>query len=320
MSVTFDATRDGSSNGWRRWALLASIALIGILGRHALYSLLQLAFSNAEYSHILLVLPIVLAFVILERNHEKLNSSSSLLGVVLVLLGVAVWFSARIVPAVFGLTLQISAVVLWIWASVFLIYGWKVFRAALFPMLFLLLLIPWPAPVVEKLTELLQAGSTAAAFWMFKMAGIAVTRQGFVISLPSMDIEVAKECSGIRSTVMLFVTTLVLGQWYLTSTWRKMLLALLVFFIGILRNGLRIFILSVLGTYVNEGWLDGNLHHRGGVAFFVLGLAMIVLVLWLLKRSETGHRPKFAHPSAARSSANPTSSGGRCDPPTFNPR
>jgi exosortase len=289
MSVTFDATRDGSSNGWRRWALLASIALIGILGRHALYSLLKIALSNAEYSHILLVPPIVLAFVFLEQRHEKAHGSSRLLGVVCVLLGIAVWLCARMVPAAFELTLEISTVVLWIWATVFLVYGSNLFRAALFPMLFLLLLIPWPAPMVERLTELLQAGSTAAAFWMFKMAGIAVTRQGFVLSLPSIDIEVAKECSGIRSTVMLFVTTLVLGQWYLRSTWRKVLLALLVFLIGILRNGLRIFILSVLGTYVNEGWLDGNLHHRGGAAFFVLGLAMIVVLLWLLKRGEAAH-------------------------------
>jgi exosortase len=317
MTVTLEA-REGSSNGWRLWMLLASIALTGILGRHPLYSLLQLALSNSEYSHILLVLPIVLTFVMLEQSHERIDGSSRVLGVVLVLLGVGLWFSARMVPAALNLTLEICAIVLWVWASVFLVYGWNVFRAALFPMLFLLLLIPWPAPVVKKLTELLQSGSTTAAFWFFKMAGVAVTRQGFVLSLRSMDIEVAKECSGIRSTVMLFVTTLVLGQWYLTSSWRKVLLALLVFLVGILRNGLRIFILSVLGVYVNEGWLDGNLHHRGGAAFFVLGLAMTVLVLWLLKRGEAARGQEFARPSMAVSKPDSTGNVRRSDHPTLN--
>jgi exosortase len=268
---------------------LASLVLIVVLGWRALLLSFELAITNPEYSHILLVLPVVLVFLYLEQRREAFEGPSSpILGAGFAIAGVLLWLISRRVPAADGLdlTLRVSALVLAVWGVACLVYGWKFFRAALFPMLFLCLLIPWPASVVTKLTVALQSGSTTAAYLLFKIFRVPVTRDGFVLSLRSMDIEVAKECSGIRSTVMLFVTALVLGQWYLRTGWRKALLALAVFPVGILRNGLRIFVLSVLGTYVDEGWLNGNLHRRGGAVFFVLGLALIVLVLWLLRRTE----------------------------------
>ena len=93
---------------------------------------------------------------------------------------------------------------------------------------------------------------------------------------------------------MLGLTALVLGQWYLRSGWRKLFLILAVLPIGVLRNGLRIFILSVLGTYVNESWLDGNLHHRGGIVFFILGLVLLAILIWMLRVPERGLRKQPA--------------------------
>jgi exosortase len=282
----------GRKNRSKLWMTLALLIPIAVLGSHALASLFRLAFSNPEYSHVLLVPPIALGFLLLDRHEQQIErtSGAKATGVIFAMAAVGMALVSRATPSGLELTTQIAAIVLAAWAIVTMVYGWSIFRSALFPMLFLLLLIPWPPEAVEKLTELLQSGSTSAAFWFFRMAGVPVAREGFVLSLRSMDIEVAKQCSGIRSTVMLFVTAVVLGQWYLRSPWRKMLLAVLVFPIGILRNGLRIFILSVLGTYVDEGWLDGNLHHRGGAVFFVLGLATIALVLWLLELDETASR------------------------------
>lgn len=271
------------------WVAAVMLGLIGLFGRHALYALAQLAWSTAEYSHILLVPPIVLAFLLSEKPrgqseiHDEKKPSTALAvaaGMLLITgLGVAAFTG-------FSLTVQIAGLVLALWMGVGLVYGWGYFRASLFPMLFLLLLIPWPAEAVAWLTRLLQSGSTSVSYWLFKIAGVNVVRQGFVLSLPTIDIEVAKECSGIRSTIFLFITALVLGQWYLQSPVNKTLVALAVLPIGIFRNAMRIFILSMLGAYVNEGWLDGNLHHRGGVVFFVLGLALIVVLLWYFQRTE----------------------------------
>jgi exosortase len=273
---------------------LALLAVVIAVGRNALLSVFELAFSNPEYSHILLVVPVVLAFLFLERRTPAGDGRpSTILAVIIAIAAAAAWLFARNSAGVDGLdlTMRAAALVLAVWAIVNLTYGWSFFQAALFPMLFLTLLIPWPASAVAKLTLALQSGSTAAAYWMFKISRVPVTRAGFVLSLPSMDIEVAKECSGIRSTILLLITALVLGQWYLRSGWRKTLLAAAVFPIGIMRNGLRIYVLSMLATYVDEGWLEGNLHHRGGVVFFLLGLALILFLLWILRRSwEDGSR------------------------------
>jgi exosortase len=290
----------------RLWVALLLLALVLILGRNALFLVFELALTNPEYSHILLVLPIVLVFLYLEDGRDAFEGPSSpVLGAGFAIAGIVVWLVSRRVPTADGLdlTLRVSALVLAAWAVASLVYGWGFVRAALFPMAFLCLLVPLPTSAVTKLTLALQSGSTTAAYLLFKIFGVPVTRDGFVLSLRSMDIEVAKECSGIRSTVMLLVTALVLGQWYLRAPWRRTLLALAVFPVGILRNGLRIFVLSMLGTYVDEDWLEGNLHHRGGIAFFMAGLAMIVLLLWFLGRAER------KGPRVARGEPRPESSG-----------
>ena len=94
-----------------------------------------------------------------------------------------------------------------IWIGAFaLCYGSRVARAAAFPLLFLLLMVPLPEAVLDKTIYLLQLGSTEIACLLFKVCQVPVFATGFILSLPSVSIEVAKECSGIRSSVALFIT------------------------------------------------------------------------------------------------------------------
>jgi len=275
------------STSTQTWIALPLLTLVTVLSGKALLEVLRLALSNQEYTHLLLIVPVVVAFLILEQTSPS-SHPSRLLACLAASASIGCFLLSRTLPFSLHLTLQIAAFVVAVWAIIFWTFGVRFFRANLFPMLFLLLLIPWPIKVVENLTVLLQSGSTSAAYWLFRGFRIPVARQGFVLSLSSMDIFVAEECSGIRSTVMLLLAALVLGQLFLRSPWRKAALVLAVLPIGILRNGIRIFILSVLGIYVNEGWLEGNLHHRGGSVFFVIGLVLIVGLLWSLRRAEAG--------------------------------
>src|SRR5436190_22517396 len=104
--------------------------------------------------------------------------------------------------------------------------------------------------------------------------------------LPGLPIAVAEECSGIRSTLVLFITSLLAGHLFLRSRWRKSVLALAIVPIGILRNGFRILVISWTTIYVNRGIIDGPLHHKGGPLFFVLSLALLFGLLIMLRRSE----------------------------------
>ena len=122
---------------------------------------------------------------------------------------------------------------------------------------------------------------------LFIVTGIPVAREGFVLSLPLMNIEVAAECSGIRSTMMLLLTSMVLGHLFLASAWRQGILLVATVLITVLKNALRIYTLSMLAMYVDPSWIEGKFHHvYGGSVFFALALAMVFVLIKFLRRSE----------------------------------
>ena len=104
--------------------------------------------------------------------------------------------------------------------------------------------------------------------------------------LAGFNIEVAKECSGIRSSVALLIIALVVGHLLLRTFWRQVVLVMVGLLIMVVKNGVRIATLTILGQYVDPGFLYGRLHHDGGMVFFFLGLILLLPVLWFLKRGE----------------------------------
>ena len=147
------------------------------------------------------------------------------------------------------------------------------------------LLVPIPEVAVDKIIFFLQAGSAAVAYALLRMLSIPVFKQEFILRMPNLDIEVAKECSGIRSSLALLVTALILGELVLRSAWRKALWVLSIVPILIFKNGVRIVTLCLLTIYVNPGFLHGWLHTSGGIVFYLLGLAMLFPVLNALRKS-----------------------------------
>jgi exosortase/archaeosortase family protein len=89
---------------------------------------------------------------------------------------------------------------------------------------------------------------------------------------------------------MLIVTSMVLAHLFLRSFWRKAVVALAAIPLSIAKNGVRIFVISMLGTRVDPGFLHGNLHRHGGIVFFLLALFVVLLLLWLLSRGESDAR------------------------------
>jgi exosortase len=195
----------------------------------------------------------------------------------------------------------LAVVVLWICFFVFC-YGRAAFRAARFPLLFLLLLLPIPDFLVEHAISLLQQGTAFVAFWLFKGLNVPVMREGLIFHIPSLDLEVAKECSGIRSSLILLITTLLVAEFFLRSLWRKSVLVLSVIPILILKNGLRIVTISLLTVYVSRAFLHSWLHQSGGIVFYLLGLLALVPIVKLLERKEIQRvdRNRVARMSAVR--------------------
>lgn len=208
------------------------------------------------------------------------------------------WFGA--VHYADHLSLLALSLVLGVFAGVFAIYGRRVFRAGLFPWLFLLLIIPFPPFLLDHAIFSLQAGSTHLSAWVFGLLGIPVFQQGFNLSIPGITIRVAQECSSIRSSQALAITALLAGYLYLRSPWRRALLVAVAIPFSVVKNAIRICTLCVLSLRVNPGFLYGRLHREGGFVFFLIALLLLWPFLVWLRRTETGR-------SAAKAATAPES-------------
>jgi len=129
------------------------------------------------------------------------------------------------------------------------------------------------------------------AGWMLDAAGTPMLRSGLVVQLPGISIKVAPECSGIHSTLVLFITSILAGQLLLRRPWKRVVLCLVVIPLAILRNGFRVFVIGELCVHVGPQMIDSPIHHRGGPLFFALSLVPFFLLLYFLKRSE---RPEIS--------------------------
>jgi exosortase len=252
----------------------------------------QLAWHVDEYTHILLILPVSLSLIYLQRGKIRRNASyapvaGAVLGVFSIAIGIAakthIWNFAEGV----SLALAIFSLVTFWMASIVGCYGRNVFQSLLFPFLFLFLLIPPPASLLDKAVSFLQTASTEATFALFNLTGLPVIRNAYLLTFPTLSIEVARECSGIRSSIMLLITGLILAHLFLRSLWSKITFVLIIVPFSVAKNAIRIFALTMLAMYVDPGFLSGRLHHQGGIVFFLIALGGLLLSLWILQRAES---------------------------------
>lgn len=151
-------------------------------------------------------------------------------------------------------------------------------------------MVPLPDAVVHGLETASQHASAEAASWYLRLAGVPFFRSETdptIFQLPGIGpIKVAQECSGIRSSWVLFITSLIAAHMFLKGPWRRALFVVLVIPLGILRNGFRILVIGWLCVEVSPAMMDHWIHHRGGPVFFGLSLVPLFLILWWLRRGE----------------------------------
>jgi len=268
----------------------------------SLASLVAYSLNNESCSHIVLI-PFVSAYLLFverKRIFETVQRSVAA-GIGFIAIGVFFYWLGATNPfslqANGPLSISALAFVIVCLGGFLASYGFSATRAALFPLLFLLLIVPIPDAALAWIIHLLQQGSTDLTCVLFKMVGVPYLRQGFVLALPSVTIEVAAECSGIRSSIALFITCLLVAHLYLRTPWKILVFLLLVFPLTVVKNAVRIVTLTLLSIYVDPGFLHGRLHHQGGIVFFLMSLLLLLPVFLALERSE----PK----SAARTVGHP---------------
>jgi exosortase len=254
-------------------------------------ALVRFSLVNDNDSHVVLI-PFISAWLIyVEQEHifRWVSFGYSLAGVLFSISAVSYIWTLRS-PASWtepdrlaGYTLAL----IFLWISGFaLFFGKGALQNARFPLLFLFLTIPLPDALLKHAIYFLQKGSADIVEMIFDLVGVPAFREGFVFHLAHVNIEIARECSGIRSSMALLIVALVVGHLLLHSVWKQVVFVIAGLLIMVVKNGVRVATLTILGLYVDPGFLYGRLHHDGGVVFFLLGLVLLLPILWLLKRSE----------------------------------
>jgi exosortase len=232
--------------------------------------------KDPNFSHGFIVIPF--ALLVLWRNRlafQALPSKPSSWGLLIVAFAlcmlVAGSLSAELFISRFSMLLLIAGLLV-------LYCGWSYLRAALFPLGVLVLMIPIPAIVFNPITLPLQLLASKLAAATLPVCGVPVLREGNVINLPTMSLEVAQACSGIRSLFSLITLATIYGYLTKSPMWTRVVLVASAVPIAIAANSLRIIGTGLLVQYWDPGKAVGFFHEFSGELLFLVSLLLLVLL------------------------------------------
>jgi exosortase D (VPLPA-CTERM-specific) len=269
--------------GVRYRNLLALLLLIVWLYASVLAHLFLQWISDLNFQHGMFV-PLFALFV-LWQERKKLNaipSSPSWAGLPLVVLSMLVLVLGDRGADVF--LPRVSLLIL-LAGLIILFQGWTFFLAVLFPWAFLILMIPIPALIINRVTfplQLLAARLSAALLGLV----VVVYREGNIISIPSGALDVAEACSGIRSLLTLVTLAIIYGYLMETRKWVRVVLALSAVPIAVAANSFRVFVTGLLVQFGHRDLADGVSHALWAFVVFAVSLIMlfavhqVILLIW----------------------------------------
>lgn len=257
----------------RVWRGISLLALTTWLYGHILARLIEQWWSDPNFSHGFFVPAFALFVIWQDRNQlRSLPEESSGWGLALILFSLGI-----LVVGVFGAELFLSRIslVLLIMGLVIYLRGWRTFHLLLFPLFFLILMVPIPAILLNQVTFPLQLLASKLAAGLLPLLGVPVLREGNIINLPAMPLEVADACSGIRS--LLSLTTLAIMYGYLSEkrVRARVILALASIPIAVAANGFRIVGTGLLVQYWDPDKAQGFFHEFSGWLMFVFSLLVL---------------------------------------------
>jgi exosortase len=269
----------GSLSHRREWALPSVViaTLVGILYAPVLARLVQQWWQDPNYSHGFVV-PLFFLFLLWSERDRWQHISAE---------PTTRWGIAGMIVAVGLLVLGALGAELFVSRLSFLVLlaglvlffvGWKLLRAWMFPLCFLLFMIPLPGIIYYQITFPLQLLASRFAETTLDLLQVPALREGNLIILPNDTLAVAEACSGIRSLFSLLAMAVAYGYIVEKNNWRRIALAVLMIPIAIVSNGFRIVGTALIAYFIGPAWAEGFFHFFAGWLIFVIALALMLLV------------------------------------------
>ncbi|HVN19325.1 MAG TPA: exosortase A [Dongiaceae bacterium] len=266
------------------WQIAALAGLVLWLYWSILGRLVDQWWHNPNFSHGFFV-PLFSAYVIWHKRDRlaRLPLQPSWSGFVVIALGLLVLILGQMGAELY---LSRSSLLLVVAGLTIVYFGWNHLRAALFPWAFLFLMIPIPAIIFNEITFPLQLFTSRVAAPALSLLGVPVLREGNVMNLASIQLEVAEACSGIRSLMSLVTIAIIYAYLLEQRTWVRWLLAIASVPIAVIANGVRIVGTGLMAQYWDPEKAEGYFHASWGLIIWIIslvlfyGLHCLINLLW----------------------------------------
>lgn len=271
------------------WLLATGLAAVLVFTYYDALAVLFTTWANDEnYGHGPFI-PLLSSYLIWLKRDEmlrKLSDRGSWWGLLLAGAGVVCYGVGEMAALYFMTHLSLWFMVT---GAVVSAIGLKAARVIAFPLLYLLMAIPLPVFLHGELSGYLQMLSTALGVGCLQFIGVMAYRDGNVIDLGPIQLQVVEACSGIRYLFPLVSLALLCAYLYRAATWKRILVFLSSIPISILLNGFRIGAIGVLVDAYGQAAAEGFAHFFEGWVFFVTGLALLFSEMYLLARIQPVH-------------------------------
>jgi exosortase len=231
---------------------------------------------DENYSHGFLI-PLIAAFFIWRKRDalRAVDRTSSGLGLFVFLGGLLLFLVAYIAAEYFTMRLSLLVVmgglVLYLW-------GREYAKELLFPLLYLIFMIPLPYVLYYSLSFPLELQASRMTVVIVRLMGIPIIREGNILHLKDITLQVIDACSGLRSLISL--TALSAAMAYVTQ--RTVLTGVILFLasvpVAIIANVLRLSATAVLATLYGEQAAHGFFHGFSGVIVFLFAVISLALI------------------------------------------
>lgn len=279
------------------------VLLLGLIYSNGIAYMVHKWVVDENYGHGFFV-PLISLYLIWQRREEiqKRKGGGSFWGVAVVLLSLGLYFIGELATLYFLVHLSLWGVVVGLVLASIGLDGAKVIA---FPLVYLLAMIPLPDFLYQGLSRQLQLISSALGVGCLQVVGVTAFREGNVIDLGPIQLQVVEACSGLRYLFPLAALAVICAYLFRERMWKRVVLFLSSFPIAIFLNGFRIGMTGVLVELYGKGTAEGFFHQFSGWFLFVTSLSLLFLEMALLRR--IGRRSKPIVPSEPNRVAAPAS-------------